>query len=231
MTTTAPPNGLPRYRLLTGSDDDTFSTRVSEALDVGYQLAGLPALSFDGDRMVAAQAVLWPLEVTVDDHERDLSDNLDLLYEKQLEALQLVRRSIADVATARKRIELQVAQLEKRTDNLDDEAETATAGTRAAQRMAHLKAQREVVAGQEQRLISLSQHLQTQLEGFRTAKEFLKACDVAAEALATVAAASVTTMLESLVADELRKLVELRDAAVLTQEEFDCQKAKLLGQT
>jgi vacuolar-type H+-ATPase subunit E/Vma4 len=135
--------------------------------------------------------------------------------------------------TARKRIELQVAQLEKRTENLADEAETATTSTRAviAQRMAHLEAQREVVAGQEQRLISLSQHLQTQLEGFRTAKEFLKACDVAAEALATVAAASVATMLESLVADELNKLVELRDAAVLTQEEFDCQKAKLLGQT
>ena len=31
------------------------------------------------------------------------------------------------------------------------------------------------------------------------------------------------------VADELKKLAELRDAGVLTEEEFDTQKAKLLG--
>jgi hypothetical protein len=31
------------------------------------------------------------------------------------------------------------------------------------------------------------------------------------------------------VADELKKLVELRDAGVLSAEEFDAQKAQLLG--
>lgn len=53
------PERLPRYRLLTGPDDDTFCRRVSEALDLGYVLYGSPAVCGDGERTVAAQAVVW----------------------------------------------------------------------------------------------------------------------------------------------------------------------------
>lgn len=55
-----PPDGLPRYRLLTGPDDEAFCRRVSEALDLGYRLYGSPALTFNGERVIAAQALLWP---------------------------------------------------------------------------------------------------------------------------------------------------------------------------
>lgn len=55
-----PPNGLPRYRLLTGPDDAKFCHRVSEALDLGYELYGSPAATFDGDQVIVAQAILWP---------------------------------------------------------------------------------------------------------------------------------------------------------------------------
>jgi len=55
-----PPNGLPQYRLLTGKDDVEFCRRVSEALKAGYQLYGSPAVTFNGEHVVAAQAVLWP---------------------------------------------------------------------------------------------------------------------------------------------------------------------------
>jgi len=55
-----PPNGLPRYRLLTGPDDDTFCHRVSEALELGYELYGNPTLTTKGDEVVAGQAVVWP---------------------------------------------------------------------------------------------------------------------------------------------------------------------------
>lgn len=239
----APPDGLPRYRLLTGPDDATFCARVSEALDLGYQLAGAPVLSFDGERVVAAQAVLWPHEI-VEGGGGNLRSTLDLLYEKQLEVLQPVRRSVADVATARKRLELQVTQLEKATEKRADEAEAAAASgdenlarsARSAraeigQLIADLKSQRDAVARQEQWLISLSRDLQTQIEHFRTAKELLKSSDVATQAVASVAEASVTAMLGSLVADELRKLAGMRDAGVLTQEEFDSQKTKLLSQS
>ena len=58
----APTNGLPHYRLLTGKDDAEVCARVSEALKAGYQLYGSPAVTFNGEHVVAAQAVLWPEE-------------------------------------------------------------------------------------------------------------------------------------------------------------------------
>jgi hypothetical protein len=57
---TAPPEGLPSYRVLTGLDDDVFCWRVSEAIELGYRLHGSPAVTFDGERVIVAQALLWP---------------------------------------------------------------------------------------------------------------------------------------------------------------------------
>jgi hypothetical protein len=51
---------LPVYRVLTGPDDDAFCHRVSEALALGYQLWGSPALTFDGTGVIVAQALVWP---------------------------------------------------------------------------------------------------------------------------------------------------------------------------
>lgn len=47
-----------RYRLLTGTDDRAFCEKVSAALDEGYRLHGDPAVTFDGVRVVTAQAVV-----------------------------------------------------------------------------------------------------------------------------------------------------------------------------
>lgn len=55
-----PPDGLPRYRVLTGPDDETFCRRVSAALDLGYTLHGGPAVTFNGERVIVAQALTWP---------------------------------------------------------------------------------------------------------------------------------------------------------------------------
>jgi len=55
-----PPNGLPIYRVLTGPDDAAFCRRVSEALELGYRLHGGPALTFNGQDVIVAQAVVWP---------------------------------------------------------------------------------------------------------------------------------------------------------------------------
>lgn len=49
-----------RYRVLTGPDDRSFCERVSAALDEGYTLHGAPALTFDGERVIVAQAVVLP---------------------------------------------------------------------------------------------------------------------------------------------------------------------------
>jgi hypothetical protein len=47
-----------RYRLLTGTDDRAFCEKVSAALDEGYRLHGDPTVTFDGARVVTAQAVV-----------------------------------------------------------------------------------------------------------------------------------------------------------------------------
>ncbi len=55
-----PPNDLPIYRVLTGPDNAAFCRRVSESLEMGYQLHGSPAVTFNGSDVIVAQAVLWP---------------------------------------------------------------------------------------------------------------------------------------------------------------------------
>jgi hypothetical protein len=59
-THSAPPDGLPIYRILTGPDDAQFCHRVSEALALGYRLYGSPSATFDGTHVIVAQALLWP---------------------------------------------------------------------------------------------------------------------------------------------------------------------------
>jgi hypothetical protein len=62
-TDDTPPEATPerlRYRLLTGPDDRAFCERVSAALDEGYELHGAPTVTFDGSRVIAAQAVVLP---------------------------------------------------------------------------------------------------------------------------------------------------------------------------
>lgn len=57
------PDNLPTYRILTGPDDEAFCRRVSGALAIGYQLYGSPAATFNGERVIVAQAVIWPAAV------------------------------------------------------------------------------------------------------------------------------------------------------------------------
>jgi hypothetical protein len=46
------------YRVLTGPDDKAFCERVSAALAEGYQLYGSPAITFNGERCIVAQALV-----------------------------------------------------------------------------------------------------------------------------------------------------------------------------
>lgn len=58
---TAPDDPAPLpYRLLTGTDDRAFCERISEALAEGYVLYGSPAVTWDGEKVVTAQAVVLP---------------------------------------------------------------------------------------------------------------------------------------------------------------------------
>src|SRR3954454_18259236 len=59
------------------------------------------------------------------DRAEDPRETLDYSYQRQQELLQKVRRGVADVATSRKRVELQGAQLEQQSAKLQDQAEKA----------------------------------------------------------------------------------------------------------
>ncbi|MCY0389884.1 DUF1737 domain-containing protein [Robbsia sp. Bb-Pol-6] len=50
-----------KYRLITGPDDSSFCQRISDLLDLGYQLHGSPSITFNTAKnsVIAAQALIW----------------------------------------------------------------------------------------------------------------------------------------------------------------------------
>lgn len=137
---------------------------------------------------------------------RDESDDphevLDASYDRQLALLQQTRRGAADVATSRKRLELQLRQLEHRADALHEEATTLVAAgqdERAREllvRRAGLVAQIDELAPQERQLrqqeeqLQVSvQRLEAKVESFRSQKESLAAGYTAAEAQSRIGTA------------------------------------------
>src|ERR687893_1814680 len=59
------------------------------------------------------------------DRMEDPRETLDYSYQRQLEMLQKVKRGVADVATSRKRVELQAQQLQDKASKLHDQAKQA----------------------------------------------------------------------------------------------------------
>ena len=129
------------------------------------------------------------------DRAEDPRETLDYSYQKQLELLQKVRRGVADVATSRKRVELQTAQLEQQGNKLRDQAEKAlrvgredlprealTRRSGLEQQLVDLRTQHAALQGEEEKLTLASQRLQAKVESFRTRKETIKATYTAAEA-------------------------------------------------
>jgi len=132
----------------------------------------------------------------------DPRQTLDLSYEQQLENLTKVKRAVADVATARKRVEIQAEQLKSQGDKLAEQAQQALAQgneplarealTRREAIAAQLKdldTQHATIVEQEDKLTATAHKLQTEVEAFRTKKETIKATYTAAEASAHVSEA------------------------------------------
>src|SRR4051812_46103745 len=61
------------------------------------------------------------------DRAEDPAETLDYSYEKQLEALQNVKKGIADVVTSKKRLQMQSDKLEQQVVKLDTQARQALA--------------------------------------------------------------------------------------------------------
>jgi phage shock protein A len=106
-----------------------------------------------------------------------------------------VRRGVADVATSRKRVELQVGQLQSQADKLTQQAQQALSMNREdlarealtrksglTSQITDLQAQQAQLQAEEEKLTLASQRLQAKVEAFRTRKETIKATYTAAEA-------------------------------------------------
>jgi phage shock protein A len=129
------------------------------------------------------------------DKAEDPRETLDYSYQRQLDLLAKVRRGVADVATSRKRVELQVNQLTAQSDKLQKQAEQAISMNREdlarealtrksglTTQIADLKAQQAQLQGEEEKLTLAQQRLSAKVESFRTRKETIKATYTAAEA-------------------------------------------------
>ena len=129
------------------------------------------------------------------DRAEDPREVFDYSYARQLELLAQVRRGVADVATSRKRLELQVEQLRAAAERLSGQARQAVAagrddlarealGRRAgvAAQLEDLREQHASLRAEEDRLTLAARRLAAQLEAFRTRKETVKATYTAAEA-------------------------------------------------
>src|SRR4029450_7149935 len=119
---------------------------------------------------------------TLDKYE-DPRETLDYSYERTLEMLQKMRRAVADVATSRKRIELQAQQLQRSAANPEDPArEALTRRQGIATQLTDLQAQHDQLKAEEARMVEASQRLQAKVDAFRIRKETMKANYTAAEA-------------------------------------------------
>lgn len=129
------------------------------------------------------------------DRAEDPGMTLDYSYQKQLEQLQNLRRSIADVVTNEKRLELQEAQINQQMEKLDGQARQALTANRedlarlAIERKQGLQSQLgtfdqqiQQLKGQQQKFVEMEQRLSTRVESFRTQKEMVKAQFGAAQA-------------------------------------------------
>lgn len=129
------------------------------------------------------------------DRAEDPRETLDYSYQRQQELLTKVRRGVADVATSRKRVEIQLAQLEQQAAKLHAQAEKAiemgredlarealTRKSGLTSQITDLTAQHAQLQAEEEKLTLAQQRLQAKVEAFRTRKETIKATYTAAEA-------------------------------------------------
>ena len=129
------------------------------------------------------------------DRAEDPGETLDYSYEQQLQLLQNVKRGVADVVTAKKRLQLQTDQLEKSVVKLETQARQALAAgredlaraalerkTTVQQQLQGLDQQVQQLEEQQEKLVASERQLSAKIEAFRSQKEVIKAQYSAAEA-------------------------------------------------
>jgi phage shock protein A len=132
---------------------------------------------------------------TVLDKLEKPEEMLDYSFEKQRELLNRLRRDVAEVVTAKKRLEMQKAKLVANTNTLDDQARRALDSNREdlarlalerknaiLQQVASMDNQINDIQMQQQKLEDTERRLSSKVEEFKTRKEVIKAQYSSAEA-------------------------------------------------
>lgn len=122
------------------------------------------------------------------DKLEDPNATLDLSYEKMLDGLQQMKRSLADVVTEQKQLELQIAGLERDMATREEEAKAALKMGREdlaqqalerkhqlASQLEPLRQAHERIGAQADRLKDAERKLQDRIAAFKTQKEVTKA--------------------------------------------------------
>ena len=134
---------------------------------------------------------------------RNTAETLEYSYQKQVEQLQNVKKGIADVVTAKKRLQLQEETLRQQVMKLHTQARQAVAAGQedlartalerknvAQTELQSLDQQVTQLEDQQDQLTQSEQKLRAKIEQFRTRKEVIKAQYSAAEAQVRISEAA-----------------------------------------
>jgi phage shock protein A len=137
------------------------------------------------------------------DKAEDPAETLDYSYQKQLEQLQNVKRGIADIVTAKKRLQMQEDKIQQQVVKLDTQARQALAAgqedlartalerkSAAQNELQGLDGQIAQLVQQQDQLTTAEQKLRAKVESFRSQKEVIKAQYSAAEAQVRISEAA-----------------------------------------
>ena len=137
------------------------------------------------------------------DRTEDPQETLDYSYQRQLESLQDVKKGIADVVTAKKRLQMQAERLEQSVVKLDGQARQAMGA--GNEELARAALERKQVAQtelqtldqqvaelerQQEKLTENERRLRQKIEAFKSKKEVIKAQYSAAEAQVRISEAA-----------------------------------------
>jgi phage shock protein A len=137
------------------------------------------------------------------DRAEDPGETLDYSYEKQLEALQNVKKGIADIVTSKKRLQMQEKTMQQQVVKLDTQARQALSAGQddlakvALERKQTIQAELQgldtsiaELESQQEKLTASERKLRAKIEAFRTKKEVIKAQYSAAEAQVRISEAA-----------------------------------------
>lgn len=129
---------------------------------------------------------------------------LEAAYRRHLLTLTRARRASADIATRRKRVQLQIGQLERQADEMEAPASKAMDASQvgatdqgrttrdATEQLADLRRQYADMQAKEQRVHAASRRLNAEVNAFRASKDAIKAAHRAAEEAAKAVSAAAT---------------------------------------